>query len=550
MLKHLSIKNYALINELEIDFSEGLNIITGETGAGKSILLGGLGLVLGKRADLGQIKDKSKKCVVEATILVKHFNLKELFKNYDLDYEDELIIRRELLASGKSRAFINDTPVNLEILDSVASRMIDLHSQNQTSQLGDTNFLFNVIDNYADNENTLSTYTSQYKSFQKISKEIHQLEAKQAEANRIQDYNSFLLQELNEITIDENQFADLEEQQSQLENTELIQQQIQLSTELINDEQFGALERLRQVRRALEDISQFGHSLELLKERVYSVIIELEDVQIELEAQEDRISSDPETLSEIQGIIEKVNGLLHKHHVSTFEDLMHIRQKLRDELETTLDLEERIVACHKEQKRLIALLNQLAIEISSTRQKALPNLTKALEAMLKDLGMPDARFNIQLQPLEDFSPNGKDHLNFKFTANKGVDFNDLKKVASGGEQSRIMLSLKSILAAHTKLPTLIFDEIDTGVSGEVADKIGLLMRKMSHHLQIISISHLPQIAAKGRVHFKVFKSEEGNLTTTKIKKLNQQERVEEIAQMLGGAKMSTSAIAHAKQLLN
>jgi len=550
MLKHLSIKNYALINELEIDFSEGLNIITGETGAGKSILLGGLGLVLGKRADLGQIKDTSKKCVVEASIGVKDFKLKYLFKVYDLDYDDELIIRRELLASGKSRAFINDTPVNLEILDSISSRLIDLHSQNQTAQLGDINYLFSVIDSYAGNDQTISNYSTHYKSFQKINKEIEQLEAKQAEAKRVQDYNNFLLQELNDITVDEVQFANLEEQQSQLENTELIQQQLQLCSELINDEQFGALERLRQVRRALEDISAFGHAFESVRDRVNSVVIELEDLQLEIEAQEGQVVSDPETLNEIQGSIEKVNTLLHKHHAQSFEELMNIRQKLRDELETTLDLQDRIEACYKERKRLIELLTKMADDITATRKKALPGLTTALEDMLKDLGMPEARFNLGLKPLDELSFNGRDRLIFKFTANKGVDFKDLKKVASGGEQSRIMLSLKSILAAHTKLPTLIFDEIDTGVSGEVADKIGLLMKRMSSRLQLISISHLPQIAAKGKVHFKVYKSQQNNETTTKIRELNKEERVEEIAQMLGGVKMSTSAIAHAKQLLN
>ena len=550
MLKHLSIKNYALIDVLEIDFVKGFNIITGETGAGKSILLGGLSLVLGKRADLGQIKDRSKKCVVEAIIKTDDYQLVSLFDAYDLDYDEQVILRRELLASGKSRAFVNDTPVTLEVLNAVSSKLIDIHSQNQTAQLTDTNFLFAVLDGIGNNVLNLKDYTEHWKQYQDNSKEIDSLKLKLSESNRIKDYNNYLLEELNVIKISADQFVELEEQQRQLEHSELIQQRLQFGMNVLTSDQFGVLERLKELKRHLDDISGLSATFLQIHERVISSILELEDLASELQIQENRVASNPQQLDELNTTMETVNQLLLKHHVHTFEDLMKIKENLQQEYESTINLEDRISASEKENRRLEAYLVKLSRKISESRLQAIPNISSALEGMLRTLGMPNAKFNIQVLPDSQLFPNGSDRLEFKFTANKGSDFREMKVAASGGELSRIMLSIKAILAEHIKLPTLVFDEIDTGVSGDVADKMGEIMMKMSQHFQLLSITHLPQVAAKGDAHFKVFKTDDDIQTITQVKHLNQEERVDEIALMLGGEKLSESAIAHAKQLLN
>ena len=550
MLKQLSIKNYALIDELNVSFDTGLNIITGETGAGKSILLGGLALVLGKRADLGQIKDSSKKCIVEATLEIEDFNLRDFFEMNDLDYDGEVFLRRELLPSGKSRAFINDSPVRLETLNNIGSKLIDVHSQNQTLQLTDESYLFSIIDSVSGNFLILDEYQDIWRQYRRLTKDLEDLKLRQKEDLKRRDYNAFLLEELNEIQTTPEQLVEIEENLAQLENAELIQLRLQFAMEALSNEELGLIEKLKDIKRNLDDISSFSSNYHRINQRVISAIIELEDLASDIYSEECNVVSDPQSFNEVNQKIQRINTLLMKHSVNSLEELLEIRSELNMNFELTNTLEERIVTLEDELIRLKTKLNQLAKNLSKNRLKAAPILGRQLEEKLMPLGMPNAKFQIELLSLNELSSNGKDGLRFKFTANKGAKFGDLKTSASGGELSRIMLCLKSILAEHTKLPTLIFDEIDTGVSGEIADKMGEIMKSMSLHFQLMSITHLPQIAAKGDSHYRVFKEDLDGQTLTNIKALDKAERVQEIAKMLGGVEKFDSAILHAKQLLN
>ena len=550
MLKQLSIKNYALIDELNVSFDTGLNIITGETGAGKSILLGGLALVLGKRADLGQIKDSSKKCIVEATLEIEDFNLRDFFEMNDLDYDGEVFLRRELLPSGKSRAFINDSPVRLETLNNIGSKLIDVHSQNQTLQLTDESYLFSIIDSVSGNFLILDEYQDIWRQYRRLTKDLEDLKLRQKEDLKRRDYNAFLLEELNEIQTTPEQLVEIEENLAQLENAELIQLRLQFAMEALSNEELGLIEKLKDIKRNLDDISSFSSNYHRINQRVISAIIELEDLASDIYSEECNVVSDPQSLNEVNQKNQRINTLLMKHSVNSLEELLEIRSELNMNFELTNTLEERIETLEGELIRLKTKLNQLAKNLSKNRLKAAPILGRQLEEKLMPLGMPNAKFQIELLSLNELSSNGKDGLRFKFTANKGAKFGDLKTSASGGELSRIMLCLKSILAEHTKLPTLIFDEIDTGVSGEIADKMGEIMKSMSLHFQLMSITHLPQIAAKGDSHYRVFKEDLDGQTLTNIKALDKAERVQEIAKMLGGVEKFDSAILHAKQLLN
>ena len=406
------------------------------------------------------------------------------------------------------------------------------------------------MDGLGNNAVNIQNYSDNWKCYQNITKEIENLKTKLSEANRIKDYNNYLLEELNGLKISADQFAELEQQQRRLEHSELIQQRLKSGIELLNDDQFGVLERLKEVKRQLDDITGLSTEFQNIQERVLSSILELEDLSSDLEGQEDYVSSNPQRLDEINSTIELVNQLLFKHNVQTFDELMQIKARLQNECEDTINLEDRIKANSKEKERLIVYLNDLSCEISTSRQQVIPEIVDSLEGMLMNLGMPNAKFSIQLIPSHQLLPNGADRLEFKFTANKGSEFKELKVAASGGELSRIMLCIKAVLAERIKLPTLIFDEIDTGVSGDVADKMGEIMKRMSEHFQLLSITHLPQVAAKGDAHFKVFKTDDNIQTLTKVKYLGEGERIREIATMLGGEKISESALAHAKQLLN
>ena len=550
MLTALSIKNYALIEDLQISFNNGLSIITGETGAGKSILLGGLSLILGKRADISSVKDASKKCVVEATFDIANYNLKSFFKEEDLDYESETIIRREILPSGKSRAFINDSPVNLSTLTALGDYLIDIHSQHQTLELTNDDFQFQIIDALANNNEHLEDYNSHLKSFNQVKKELLDLTLQKAEALKEYDYNLFLFNELEEAQLVSGELEELENEYESLNNIEEIKEELLLSNQLLGEEQIGILNSLTSLNNSLQKLSKLSKTYSELFNRVNSSLIELDDVFGEIEDAQGNLEANPNRLDEVNIKLQKIHNLLLKHSASDIDELIEIKTQLSNKVLATETIEEAILKKENILKTLELSLNNLAEDLHIKRIKAIPELSNQLEIILADLGMENAKFNISVLKQEDFFSNGKDKLNFLFTANKGGEFKPLKKAASGGELSRIMLAVKSILAKYIQLPSIMFDEIDTGVSGEISNKMAAIMQQMSKTMQVFTITHLPQIAAKGDTHFKVFKKDIDNTTTTQMVKLNTDDRIVEIAQMLGGKEMSTSAIAHAKQLLN
>ncbi len=550
MLSTLSIKNYALIDELNVSFGPGFTTITGETGAGKSILLGGLALVIGKRADLSSLRDKDQKCIVEAEFEISKYGLKSFFLANELDFEPNTILRRELLPSGKSRAFINDTPVTLDILSQLGDKLIDVHSQHQTLQLADTDFQLKVIDALAGNEYLLSDYTSQLSIYQNALKELNQLIDFQKDANKEYEYNSFLLNELELAGLKVGMQEDLEEQYEQLSNVETLIEQVSKGHQLLSDDQIGIISTVTELRQATNKLAAFGNQFSSLNERIQSVLIEIKDIATEFVSFQGHIEANPELLEQIEVKLQLLYSLQKKHNVQEVADLIAIKE----ELATKVSAVENIEATITEKKQAVINaennLSAIAEELSKRRKEVTPKLKRQLQETLALLGMPGASFKIEISPANTFKITGKDNLTFLLSANKGADYGELKKTASGGELSRIMLTIKSILANYENLPTMMFDEIDTGVSGEISNKMGDIMEDMSKTMQVFAITHLPQVASKGNEHYKVYKEEQGVFTNTKMKKLSEEERVKELAEMLGGKELSESALAHARQLLN
>ena len=552
MLTSLSISNFALIEKLSIDFSGGFSVITGETGAGKSILLGALGLVLGKRADLTSLKNKDEKCVIEAHFRISGYQLQDFFAANDLDYDDLTILRREILPSGKSRAFVNDSPVNLNELQELGVLLIDIHSQHQTQELSEEHIQFQIIDVIAANQTVLSDYATVLKAYKHDKSQLRDLLSQISEARKEQDYNAFLLNELTEANLEAGQQQDWESELEQLGNVELIKENLLRSIAMANEEQMGVLTGLKEIKASLQKIASFSPLYNDLHERSNSLIIELDDVVSELESQVEKLTDDPERLEMISQRLQLLYNLQKKHQAPTVAELLAIQTDLESKVAIVDTLEDGIKALETALTKNNEMLDKLAAEIHQKRQQAIPILTGKLQQYLSQLGMPNARFNIELEPSESFNYNGKDNLRFLFSANKGSDFGLMKKVASGGEMSRIMLAVKAILsqAKSTQLPTIIFDEIDTGVSGEIANKMAAIMKEMSGSMQVFAITHLPQIAAKGAMHFKVYKKIVNEQTQSELQLLTEDERVVEIAEMLSGKDASDSAINHAKALLN
>jgi len=550
MLTSLSIKNFALIEKLSIDFSGGFSTITGETGAGKSILLGALGLVLGKRADLTSLKHKDEKCVIEANFDISNYDLQSFFVENDLDFENQTIIRREILPTGKSRAFVNDSPVNLQELQELGNFLIDIHSQNQTQELSEENSQFNIIDAIAINQQLVFEFETLLKSYRKDKNQLLSLTNQLKEMNKEQDYNAFLLEELVIAKLVDGEQETLETEYEQLNNVEFIKENLDKSIAFAEVEQFGVLENLKEIKITLQKIAPFSPIYNSLFERIKSIQIELDDVVSELNQNSENLVNDPEQLNLLNEKLQLIYNLQKKHQVQTLKELMEIQSELENKVLASGNLDIQIKNINEKLVQSEIELNKKALLISENRREAIPVLTEKLLLILEQLGMPNARFNIQLSPTEHFLNNGKDEIEFLFSANKGSDFGLLKKVASGGEMSRIMLATKAILAEYSKLPTIIFDEIDTGVSGEIANKMAAIMKKMSLKMQVFAITHLPQIAAKGNEHFKVFKSVVNERTQSELKLLSFDERINEIAEMLSGSDISASAVVHAKALLN
>ncbi len=550
MITALSIKNYALIERLSIDFSKGFSIITGETGAGKSIILGALGLVLGKRADLTSLKNKEEKCIIEAQFDISKYNLKAFFEANDLDYEEETIIRREILPSGKSRAFVNDSPVNLQELQDLGLFLIDIHSQQQTRELTDENVQFDIIDAIAANQDVILEYQALLKSYKSDKTKLNLLLKKLSESNKEKEYHAFLLNELQTAQLKSGEQEELESVFEKLNNVESIREAIDKSLAIANEEQFGILNNLKETKNAIQKIAAFAPEYQELLERINSLAIEFDDIAAEMNRCSERIVFDPEQLEQTNQKLQLIYNLQKKHQVATVEELIEIQSQLENEVIELGNMDEAIALLNQTIAEKVDELDLLATTIHNNRIEAVPVLSEKMIAILATLGMPNTRFNIDVQQTESYFANGKDELQFLFSANKGTDFGLLKKVASGGEMSRIMLAVKAVLAQYSKLPTLIFDEIDTGVSGEIAIKMGEIMKGMSQTMQIFAITHLPQIAAKGDAHFKVSKSTVDEDTQSELRLLTEEERVVEIAQMLSGTIVSDSALNHAKALLN
>ncbi len=550
MLVKLSIKNYALIEELNVKFNSGFSIITGETGAGKSILLGALGLVLGKRADVTYLKQKEQKCIVEAEFYISNYGLESFFEKEDLDFETHTIIRREILPSGKSRAFINDTPTTLNVLNALSEQLIDVHSQHQTVALSNTEFQFKIIDALASNSQQLASYKRGLNIFKKLNHELDELVITQNLEKQQYDYNLFLFNELETADLKIGEQEKVERELVLLNNVEKIKLNLTSSMQVAEDEEFGLISLMSLLKSKLNTIASFSKEYDELAKRIESIEIELKDIVQEIENENESVVYNPSEIERLNDRLQLIYDLLKKHSVNSIDELLKTQEELSEKVYLVENSSKIIKEKRQEVEVVTNSLNKLSNTIHSRRSKIIPVLIKQLENILADLGMKNARFQFSLSIADKFLSNGKDNLTLLFSSNKGENFGELKKIASGGEMSRIMLAVKLILSNYVKLPTIIFDEIDTGVSGEISNKMGNLMLQMSKNMQVMSITHLPQIAAKGQQHYKVYKEEVSGKIRTQLKQLSEQGRLNEIAEMLGGKKISDAALAHAKELLN
>jgi DNA repair protein RecN (Recombination protein N) len=549
MIKHLSIQNYALIDKLDVDFSDGLTIITGETGAGKSILLGALGLIAGNRADTQSLQDKTKKCIVEASFNIKEYVLKDFFWANELDYETITNIRREITPEGKSRAFINDTPVTLTQLKGLAERLVDIHSQHQTLTINGSEFQLSVVDAYAKHADTLTEYGTHYKQFKTLEKALNELIAKETQAKKDLDYFQFQFNELDEANLKAGEQLELEQELESLNNAEDIKLNLSKAAVGLNGGEQNLLSSLNEIKAILASIAKFKPEINELSTRITSSYIELKDISNELESIEQDIVYDPKRIEVLTAQLDSIYRLQQKHQVKTIEELIAIKDELSNKLLEFSSLESEIEKTKKELDTIQKQLLTLSKKIAANRKKEIPKIEKEIASLLASLSMPNAQLKVEHIDTEVLGQNGTDKVNFLFSANKGSDFKDLNKVASGGELSRLMLSIKSLIAQLTALPTIIFDEIDTGVSGDVADKVGSIMNTMAKAMQVITITHLPQIASKGQSHLFVYKEDKNDKTYSNIKKLTNEERVQEIAKMLSTGTPTAAAISNAKELL-
>ena len=549
MLQSLAIKNFALIEDMKVPFSKGFTIITGETGSGKSILLDALALVLGRRADLSALRNKEEKCVVEAEFAIENYALADFFHQEELDYEPLTIIRREILPSGKSRAFVNDSPVTLDVLSRLSKALIDIHSQHDTQQLSEEDFQFFLIDALAENTHLLQEYQAALKVYKQQSKKLQELKDFQENTQKEHDYNTFVLGELQEIDLEEGMQEELEAFYTQASNSETIRDNLSEAANLLAEEEQGIMTQVRELSSLFATLSSYSPQYNELYERIDAVFIELDDLSREVYDLAENVEFDPKKLARVQKKLQKIYDLQKKHKVATVAELIAIEEALEAKVAQMENIEGDIEIAQKEADQALQTLSALAQKLHKAREKVIPTLTKSLQTSLKDLGMPNAQFQISLSPTDHYQAKGNDTLSFLFSANKGGNFGLLKKTASGGELSRIMLTIKSLLATKIALPTIIFDEIDTGVSGEIAHKMGEIMKQMSQSRQVFAISHLPQVASKGDAHIKIYKTDIEGRTTTQFQALSQEQRIEEIAQMLGGKDITDSARAHARELL-
>ena len=558
MLIDLKIKNYALIEKLEMNPSPVLNIITGETGAGKSIMLGAIGLLLGNRADSKLLFNQEQKCVIEGVFDISLYNLKEVFVAEDLDFDDQCILRREISPSGKSRAFVNDTPVTLDVLRKIGDNLMDIHSQHDTLQLGDTSFQLNILDIYAGNTSLdiyagnlsyLKDYNDTYRRYKKLENDYKKLTDQLAQAQKELDYNTFLLNELEEINLQEDEQEQLETELKELENAEDIKLKLTQAVQYLTESEFNITSALKDTAHLIGQLAAFSPKYEELRTRTESCMIELNDIAGELEDAERRTEADPARTTEVQERLNVIYTLQRKHQVQTIAELLEIQRELEGKVGSVLNLDNAITSTEKAMKEAEKEMLEKAAILSERRKASFGKFEQELYTLLAELGMPNARIVIQHKEAAP-TATGTDEISILFSANKGATPQSLVRAASGGEFSRLMLSIKYMLADKTALPTIVFDEIDTGISGEVAVKVGRMMQQMAQKHQIIAISHLPQIAAQGNSHYFVYKEDREDRTISRVKKLNEEERVNEIAHMIAGANPSANAYQSAKELLS
>jgi DNA repair protein RecN (Recombination protein N) len=549
MLKTLLVQNYALIDTLEIEFHQGLNIITGETGAGKSILLGALGLILGNRAETTVLKDKSKPCVVEGTFNLTGYSLQDFFAENDIEYSDLTTIRRHINPAGKSRAFVNELPVTLNNLKDLVGQIIDIHSQHQNLLLADGKFQLSVLDSFTDNNQPLAHYKETYLRYRNLTAELESLKEKASQAKANLDYLQFQLKQLNEAKLKSGEEIELEALQRQLSHAEEIKTNLQGAYTLLNADESSILVWLKEAESSLSKISHFFSPAEELQARIESCRVELKDIAQEIELQNEKVLLDPAELEAVTQRLDMILSLQQKHRVSSVDELIELRKRLDVQVDEITNYDQVLLQNEVELDKITKLALKQAQEISDTRKAGSNKFEESIKTLLAQLGMPHANFKVNIEPVNDLRPQGIDKVTFLFSANKQMPLNDLSKVASGGELSRLMLSLKSLMVKTKGLPTIILDEIDTGVSGEVADKVGNIISNMARSMQVVNITHLPQIASKGSHHFLVYKDQDNEGAETRIRLLSAKERITEIAKMLSGEKISEAAITNAKHLL-
>ncbi len=550
LITSLKILNYALIDNLDISFTDGLSCITGETGAGKSILMGGLSLVLGKRADLNVLKDPKKKCVIEATFYIDNYSLREFFDEVQIDYQKETLLRREIIPSGKSRAFINDSPVTLEKINRLSDFLIDVHSQNENQTLFKDEYQFLVLDALAKNDILINEYSKNLIEFNVTKKIYDELLLKSHSLKQESDYNKFLYDELVNEDLNLDSQISLMEEIEKLSNVEDLQLNLSQSIQIIEGDQIGLLTQISNLKAFLKNAVDKSNSFSTLHDRVTVLDIELKDILDQLIDKLYELESNPSLLENLNHKLDKIHSLFHKHNVDNISDLLNIKDQLETKLNENINLDSKIEDLKIKLKDFEETLNRKAFQIHEKRKNTIPVLCNEIEEMIAKMGMQRAKFKVQLNFSENFLYNGKDQINFLFSANLGASFRPIKKVASGGEMSRIMLAIKAILSRFKHLPTIVFDEIDTGVSGTISNEIGNVMAQMGQYMQVFTITHLPQVAAKGKQHYKVYKEVQGSSTVTNIKKLDEEDRVVELAQMLSGEDLTETAFDHARQLLN
>ena len=549
MLRSLFIQNYALIRELNIDFNPGLTIISGETGAGKSIMLGALSLILGQRADTNVLFDKTRKCVVEGIFDIREYDLVDFFKNNDLDFEPQTTLRREINVAGKSRAFINDTPVNLNVLKDMGMQLVDIHSQHQNILLGNNLFQLQVVDTFAGNFPLLEDYKKNYQIYRSLESEYTTLKEKNEKAQSDLDYFQFQLEQLEKANLLEGEQEELEDEQNMLTHAEDISIALEHISSYLDGNQDNVLSRMKEIRTLLGKLKQYYSPAEEIYERFESVDIELKDLFSEIESSKQDIEYKPGRLELVRERLNLIYSLEQKHHVKTIVELIKIKTELVEAIERIISGDSRLEKIKLELEDKRENLERMGGELSDKRINVLPSIEKNIIELLKQLGMPNGRFAIRHSAIDRVTPVGCDHVDFMFSSSKHSDLSDLKKVASGGELSRVMLSLKSLITKSVSMPTIIFDEIDSGVSGDIADRVGDIISDMSKNMQVINITHLPQIASKGGHHYLVYKSEEKAATQTHIRLLNFEERILEIAKMLSGQELTSAAVENAKVLL-